>query len=90
MKQSETYKAKTGADATYKARGATWHTLRYVTWLEENNSRLLAALKDLMVIVANSGGVYGYHLNGNYASWGEFEEELSCAEQVIKGAGARE
>lgn len=47
-------------------------------------SQLLAgALEGLMSVVSESSGVTGYHLNGDVAEWGEFEE-ISMANDAIK------
>ena len=42
MSLQETYENKTGENATYTKDGATYHTLRYVYWLE---SRLAEEIK---------------------------------------------
>jgi len=46
---------------------------------------LLEALISVLNIMNDSEGVAGYHLNGDIASWGEFEE-IKQAEQAIKKA----
>ena len=46
---------------------------------------LLEALISVLNIMNDSDGVAGYHLNGDIASWGEFEE-IKQAEQAIKKA----
>lgn len=41
---------------------------------------LAKALRGMLSIVDDSHGVAGYHLNGNVADWGEFEEvDAACA-----------
>lgn len=42
--------------------------------LRADAERLRAALQGMMNIVSDSRGVDGYHLNGDTAAWGEFEE----------------
>lgn len=49
------------------------------------NKELLAALEGLVGIVDDSNGVSGYHLNGDIADWGEFEE-IEMARDVITKA----
>ena len=58
----------------------------------EANAKLIAAAPELLEalisvlnIMNDSEGVAGYHLNGDIASWGEFEE-IKQAEQAIKKA----
>lgn len=46
---------------------------------------LYEALKALLSVVYNSCGVSGYHLNGDIAEWGEFEE-VAVAEDAIRKA----
>ena len=46
---------------------------------------LLNALIGVLNIMNDSEGVAGYHLNGDIASWDEFEE-IKQAEQAIKKA----
>ena len=46
---------------------------------------LLDALISVINIMNDSEGVAGYHLNGDIASWNEFEE-IKQAEQAIKKA----
>lgn len=44
------------------------------------------ALENLLFIVNDSQGVIGFHLNGEVATWDEFEEEVSDAEQALAKA----
>jgi len=53
------------------------------TGLIEHYAKLRSALKGMLDIVYTSHGVSGYHLNGDIAEWGEFEE-VTVAEQVIR------
>lgn len=48
---------------------------------------LAKALRGMLNIMNDSHGVAGYHLNGNVADWGEFEEvdAASAALSRIKG-----
>ena len=46
---------------------------------------LVAALGGLLAIVGDSNGVDGYHLNGDLATWDEFEE-IEIAETALKNA----
>ena len=48
MTPEEVYKKQTGVNATYRVNGADWHTLKYVKWLEEQNAKLLEALKAMI------------------------------------------
>jgi hypothetical protein len=50
--------------------------------LAQQRDELLHALKEVLSITGYSHGVTGYHLNGQIAEWGEFEE-VSIAEAVI-------
>ena len=44
--------------------------------------RAVEALEGLLAIVSDSFGVAGYHLNGEVAEWGEFEE-VAAAEEAL-------
>lgn len=48
---------------------------------------LYEALKGLLNIVAESRGIDGFHLNGNVAEWGEFEEVESANAAIAKATG---
>jgi len=59
--------------------------------MSEANARLLAAswelyeaCKALMAIVDESDGVAGYHLNGEIATWGEFECAAAARAAIAK------
>ena len=56
--------------------------LEVVDSLIGENQRLKNALKDILCIVDDSTGVYGYHLNGDIADWDEFVE-IRNANQLI-------
>lgn len=45
------------------------------------------ALEGLLEIINGSSGVDGWHLNGDVATWGEFEavEEAEAAQALIPG-----
>lgn len=45
-------------------------------------AKLVEALEGLLSIVSDSSGVAGYHLNGDIAHWGEFEE-VEMAEEAL-------
>lgn len=45
-------------------------------------AKLVEALEGLLAIVSESAGVAGYHLNGEIAEWGEFEE-VEIAEEAL-------
>jgi hypothetical protein len=66
-------------------------TRHFYKWLDEideltkQNAKLLEALRGLFDIVSDSNGVAGYHLNGDIATWGEFDE-VEFAEQAIAEA----
>ena len=55
--------------------------------LVQMNQELLAALEGLLDIVGESDGVSGYHLNGDIAEWGEFEELNAAYDAVNKAKG---
>ena len=48
---------------------------------------LLEALKGMLAIVSDSRGVAGYHLNGNTAEWGEFDEVDAAIDAIAKAEG---
>jgi len=54
-----------------------------MTTLKSERQELLKSLESLLDITADSQGVAGYHLNGDVAEWGEFEE-VSSAYELIK------
>ena len=51
------------------------------------NKELLAALEGVMSIVDESNGVSGYHMNGDIADWGEFEEVGLAYDAIAKAKG---
>ena len=48
---------------------------------------LLEALQGLLAIVGDSQGVAGYHLNGEIATWGEFDEIDDARVAIAKALG---
>lgn len=46
----------------------------YAVMLEKQNKALSESLASILEITYDSAGVAGYHLNGDVAEWGEFEE----------------
>ena len=44
---------------------------------------LLAALRGLISIIEESRGVDGWHLNGDIALWGEFDDDIQAANAAI-------
>ncbi len=46
----------------------------YAVMLENQNLEIKKSLSDIINITYDSTGVAGYHMNGDIASWGEFEE----------------
>ena len=46
-------------------------------------TKLVEALEGFLSIVDESEGVAGYHLNGDIAKWGEFEE-VAMAEEALE------
>lgn len=50
-------------------------------------NEMLAALEGLIAIVGDSHGVSGYHLNGDVAEWGEFEEVANAQDAIAKAKG---
>ena len=64
------------------------------TWPEgsyEKISRTGQALMVLLEIVSNSSGVAGYHLNGDIASWVEFDDVITeCYEAIAEERDAKE
>lgn len=51
----------------------------------QQRDKLLAALENIIAITNDSQGVAGYHLNGDIAEWGSFQE-IAEAEAVIAEA----
>lgn len=61
---------------------------------EQANANLIAAAPDLyealqsvLAITADSDGVSGYHLNGDIAKWGEFDEIATAIAALAKARG---
>ena len=63
------------------------HAINSHDELVQMNQELLAALEGLLDIVGESDGVSGYHLNGDIAEWGEFEELNAAYDAVNKANG---
>ena len=74
--------AKTGSAAQ-----AISHAINSHDELVQMNQELLAALEGLLDIVGDSDGVSGYHLNGDIAEWGEFEELNAAYDAINKANG---
>ena len=55
--------------------------------LTEQRDVLLAALQQMIDIANDSQGVAGYHLNGEVADWGEFEEWQAACDAIAKAKG---
>lgn len=55
--------------------------------LKEVNAELLAALRGMLDIVAESRGVIGYHQNESEAEWGEFQQVDGARAAVAKAEG---
>ena len=55
--------------------------------LECQRDELLAALQGMIDIANDSQGVAGYHLNGEVADWGEFEEWQAACNAISKAKG---
>ena len=53
----------------------------------EQRDALLAALQGMIDITNDSQGVAGYHLNGEVADWGEFEEWQAACDAIAKIKG---
>lgn len=59
--------------------------LRYV---RQQRDQLLTALAGLLSIINDSRGVEGYHLNGDIATWDEFEEVEEARATLAKSGYA--
>lgn len=55
--------------------------------LKHRCDELLAALEGVLAVVSDSAGVAGYHLNGNIADWGEFDEINAVYTVIAKAKG---
>ena len=58
-----------------------------VSLLATQREELLAALQGMIDIANDSQGVAGYHLNGEVADWGEFEEWQAACDAIAKAKG---
>ena len=58
--------------------------------LTKQRDELLAALQGMIDIANDSQGVAGYHLNGEVADWGEFEEWQAACDAIAKTKGGSE
>lgn len=58
--------------------------------LTKQRDELLATLQGMIDISSDSQGVAGYHMNGEVADWGEFEEWQAACDAIakIKGGAA--
>lgn len=61
--------------------------LTYSMELKAHCDALLAALQGMIDIANDSQGVAGYHLNGEVADWGEFEEWQAACDAIAKIKG---
>ena len=61
-----------------------------VEHLKMQRDELLAALQGMIDIANDSQGVAGYHLNGEVADWGEFEEWQAACDAISKINGGAE
>ena len=83
------------ADITESVRkGQSWHS--YQDHKRQANERrkliterdeLLAVLEGVLAVVGDSAGVAGYHLNGDIADWGEFDEINAVYTAIAKAKG---
>ena len=78
MTPEEIYKKQTGVNAMYRVNGSDWHTLKYVKWLEEQNAKLLEALKLAIIFIPD-----GFPMP---LGWGQV---VAQAESAIKEAEGR-
>ena len=58
-----------------------------ISELNVERDELLAALQGMIDIANDSQGVAGYHLNGEVADWGEFEEWQAACNAISKAKG---
>lgn len=58
--------------------------------LQDAAPQLLAALRGVLELIAESKGIAGWHLNGEIAAWDEFEciDEAAAAIAAATGEGA--
>lgn len=83
-----TEEAEANAALIASMRNAMPELLDTIDTLAAEGVALAQALEGMLAIVNDSSGVYGYHLNGEGAEWGEFEE-VSHAESVLAKWGKR-
>lgn len=58
--------------------------------VDAQNKEALEALEGMIAIVGDSTGVDGFHLNGDIATWAEFDEEIQASYAAIaKARGAQ-
>ena len=67
----------------------SWLTEQYNA-VKDQRDELLAALQGMIDIANDSQGVAGYHLNGEVADWGEFEEWQAACDAIAKINGSAE
>ena len=48
---------------------------------------MLEALVSMLSIISESNGISGWHLNGNIATWGEFQVVIDIEEAIRKARG---
>lgn len=48
---------------------------------------MLEALESMLSIISESNGISGWHLNGNIATWGEFQVVIDIEEAIKKARG---
>ena len=48
---------------------------------------MLEALESMLSIISESNGISGWHLNGNIATWGEFQAVIDIEEAIKKARG---
>ena len=58
-----------------------------IAQLTAQRDQLLVALQGMIDITSDSQGVAGYHLNGEVADWGEFEEWQAACDAIAKAKG---
>jgi hypothetical protein len=61
--------------------------LQMLSTIAVQRDELLAALQGMIDIANDSQGVAGYHLNGEVADWGEFEEWQAACDAIAKIKG---
>ena len=61
--------------------------LQMLSIVAAQREELMAALQGMIDIANDSQGVAGYHLNGEVADWGEFEEWQAACDAIAKAKG---